>query len=255
MSLWVWLRGRNRTEEVKNEIESHLRMAAQDKADRGESPADARLAARREFGNVGLVEEVTRQNWGWSVFDRLGQDLRYAARAVCHNPGFAAITIATMALAIGATTAVFSLVNAILIAPLPYPNASKLVLLHQSLPEVGEQSLGASVAEYFDYKNRNRTCRYLTGYEENDYDLTGGHEPERLTGVRATGDFFATLGVWPFIGRAFSVNDDVYGAGGRSGAKLWILAKAIRRRSSCAWPIRSIERTRIHRHRCYAARF
>ncbi len=174
--------------------------------------AEASLSARREFGNVGLVREVTRGVWCRPSVDRLKQDVRYAARAIRQNPGFAAITIITMALGIGATTAVFSLVNTVLIAGAPYPNASKLILLHQNAPGLGEELLGASPAEYLDYKNRNRTCRYMAGYEEGDYDLTGGHEPERITAIRATGDFFPTLGVWPVLGRVFSHAEDVYGA-------------------------------------------
>ncbi len=160
---------------------------------------------------MGLVREVTRAVWGWPSFDRLAQDIRYALRAIRHNPGFAAITMITTALGIGATTAVFSLVNTGLIASAQYPNASRLIVLHQSEPGLGEELLGASTAEYLDYKNRNRTCRYMAGYEEGDYDLTGGHEPERITAIRATADLFPTLGVWPSLGRAFSKAEDVYG--------------------------------------------
>ncbi len=212
MSLRDWLFRTNRNRDLTSEIESHLRMAAQDKMEPGADLLEAGFSARREFGNVALVQEVTRQTWGWPAFERFGQDMRYAWRSMCQNPGFAAIAVATMALGIGATSAVFSLVHAMVIAHSPYAHASKLVVLHQRLPELGEELLGASPAEYLDYKNRNRTCRYLTGYQENDYDLTGGHQPERITGIRATEGFFNTLGVWPIVGRAFSTSEDVYGA-------------------------------------------
>jgi putative ABC transport system permease protein len=117
-----------------------------------------------------------------------------------------------LALGIGACTGVFTLVSAILLANNPYPNAKRLAVLHQVQPSLGEDSLGASTAEFFDYKTRNRTFVCLSGYEEEDYDLTGnGHEPERITGVRANWDLFHTLGVAPFYGRTFSKSDDVYG--------------------------------------------
>jgi putative ABC transport system permease protein len=212
VSFWSRFFGSRRTDDLNDEIDSHLRMAARDKIERGESAAEADLSARRDFGNVGLVREATRAVWVRPSLDRLKQDIRYSSRAIRHTPGFAAITIITMALGIGATTAVFSLVNTIMIRGAPYPNASRLVVLHQNEPGLGEELLGASTTEYLDYKNRNRTCRYVAGYEEGDYDLTGGHQPERITAIRATADLFPTLGVWPVLGRAFSNADDVYGA-------------------------------------------
>ncbi len=209
MSFW---KRRNRDDELDDEIRSHLRMAARDREARGEGAQAAEQDARRELGNVALIKEVTREMWGWRWAEQARQDARYAWRTIRKNPGFAAVAIGTIALGIGMNTAVFSLMDAVLLARDPYPNVSRLVVLHQSQPELGEISLGASTAELFDYKNRNRTCRYLAGYEEDDYDLTGGREPERITGVRVTSDLFGTLGVWPSLGRAFTASEDVYGA-------------------------------------------
>ncbi len=206
-----WFRSRSRERDLAEEIESHLRMAASDRRARGESAREARQSARREFGNVELTKEVIRELADWRWAGNARQDARYAWRAIRKNPGFAAVAIAMLALGIGAATAVFSLMESVLLARAPYPNAPRLVVLHQSQPELGELTLGASTAEYFDYRNRNRTCRYLAGYEEGDYDLTGSGRPERITGVRATSDLFATLGVWPEIGRAFSSSEDIYG--------------------------------------------
>ncbi len=209
MSLW---KRRNRDDELDDEIRSHLQMATRDHVARGQIAKDAEQAARRELGNIGLVKEVTRDMWGWRWADQARQDARYAWRIMRTNPGFAAVAIGTMALGIGANTAVFSLIDAVLLARNPYPNAPRLVVLHQSQPELGELSLGASTAEFFDYKNRNRTCRYMAGYEVEDYDLTGAHQPERITGVRASSDLFGTLGVWPSLGRTFKATEDVYEA-------------------------------------------
>jgi hypothetical protein len=126
MSILQWLpRSRERrTRELADELRAPLEMAEADRVARGESPNDAAAGARREFGNVGLVQEISRDEWGrlgvWA--ERLGQDARFALRTLRRAPGFAAVAILTIALGIGATTAIFSVVDATLVHPLPYPN-------------------------------------------------------------------------------------------------------------------------------------
>src|SRR5277367_1122960 len=123
-SLWSALR---RKEDLSEELKSHLQMAIADRIARGESPAEARRAAIREFGNVPLVADVTRERWGWMRLERLTQDLSFAARQLRRTPAFTATVLVTLTLGIGANAAIFTLVNAVLLQDLPVANPKLLL--------------------------------------------------------------------------------------------------------------------------------
>jgi len=127
LNLWSWWR--HREEELDDELRSHLEMAVQDRLERGESLEEAEAAVRREFGNVMMVKEVTREMWRWVWLEQLIQDLRYGLRSLRRAPGFTIVAALTLALGIGASTAIFSAVNPILFEPLPYPHADRVMMI------------------------------------------------------------------------------------------------------------------------------
>src|SRR5467141_2794527 len=158
---------------------SHLEMAARERVERGVDDDEAARAARREFGNVELVREVTRDAWGWGFLDRLTQDLRFGVRMIAKSPGFAAVAILTLALGIGANTALFSVVNGVLLNPLPYPEPEQLVTLAESKPNFDSGSI--SFPNFRDWRKDNRTFSMMGISRSYSYSLTGRGEPEQVS--------------------------------------------------------------------------
>jgi predicted permease len=147
------------------------------------------------------------------------RDLRYTLRILRKNPGFAAVAIVTLALGIGISSAVFSVVNTVLLRKPPYAEPGRLVTLHQKFPKIGDIVIGASPAEYLDYRDRSRAFTLVAGHEDEVFDLTGGAEPVHIQAQRVTHNLFATLGVKPSLGRGFSAAEEQPG-----GPKVAILS-------------------------------
>jgi predicted permease len=195
-------RRRRRERELDAEIEGHLAAAIADRVARGQSPAEAAAEARREFGNEGLVKEAARSQWGFASLERFSQDVRYGLRLLRRSPGFAAVAILTLALGIGANTAILSVVNAILLKPLDYTDPDRLVvLLHKGRNPVAP-------GNYLDWKARVRSLSSLGAAESWSANLTSGDVPEKLSAMRMTADILPMLGVRPRLGRAFLPADD-----------------------------------------------
>ena len=227
MRLSFWKRRRH--EELTREIEGHLEMAARERMDRGESRRQAESAARREFGNVALVQNVTREQWGWVWLEEFLQDLRFGARTLRKNPGFTAIAVLTLALGIGANTSLFSVVNGVLLNPLPYPHPEQLVTLHESKPNFKTGSI--SYPNFRDWQKDNHTFSAMAITRSYDFSLTGRGDAEQLRARFISSDFFSVLGVNPVIGRTFARGEDEIG-----GPPLAIISAGLWKRKFGASP-------------------
>lgn len=196
--------------ELNEEIQSHLNMAARDRVQRGDSSDDAKSQAMREFGNVGLVKEATRDMWSGASLESFVQDLRYGARMLVKSPGFSLVAILTLALGIGANTAIFSVVNGVLLNPLSFPHSEQMVSIFTQMPNFDNGSI--SYPNFEDWRRMNRTFSSMAAYRGAGFDLTGHGEPERLAGSMVSAGFFEILGVNPVLGRTFSADEDRMGA-------------------------------------------
>ncbi len=177
----------------------------------GMSAAEARAAALRNFGQVDRVKDDVRDTWLSRLWETLVQDGRYGLRNLLRNPGFAFVVILTMALGIGANTAIFSVVNGVLLRPLPYQDGDQLVVLRQQQPLAGVEDMNFSYREILDY----RTSKSLDGVVEFHnmwFILLGRAEPERVSTGVVSANFFDVLGVKPLYGRTLQEADDAPGA-------------------------------------------
>ena len=203
-------RGGRADAEFAAEIESHLRMQMEDHLRLGMSPEEARRAAILKFGSIQSTKEAYRDRRGAPLLDQGIQDLRTGVRQMVKNPLVTAVAVATLAIGIGANTAVFSVINAVLLADLPYADPGGLVTLTHSFP--GLAGAGVSPPEYLDYRDRTRVFASIAGFARTTFDVTGDGESEPIDAVQASASLFATLGISPHIGRTFATAEESVGA-------------------------------------------
>jgi predicted permease len=203
---------RRRYDELSESIREHLEEKIADLMDDGMTRAEAERSARREFGNVVVIEERSREVWQLSTLESTCADLGYAARKLRKSPGFTITCLLTLALGIGANTAVFSTINTILFHPLPYRDPGRLVLISESLPLQGSNDVGVSAQEYLDYRSQNSVFSETAAFETADFNLTGTGEPQRINAARISASALPLLGVTPEFGRNFAPEEDRYGS-------------------------------------------
>ncbi|MFP5264165.1 MAG: ADOP family duplicated permease [Blastocatellia bacterium] len=198
--------------DLDEEIQTHLKMAMRDRMERGETAEQAKDSALREFGNVVLIKEVTRDMWGWTSLEQLAQDLRFGLRMLAKRPGFALVAIITLALGIGANTAIFSVVNTVLLRPLPYKDADRLVAVWEDGSEQGFPRNSTTPANFIDWRDQNQVFEGMAALGRQSFNLTGAGEPEKIDGRRVSANLFDLLGVEAHLGRGFLPEEDQPGA-------------------------------------------
>ena len=213
MKVSRWLRWRSDTE-LREEIEAHLEMEIQANLDRGFSPEQARAAAQRRFGNATLVRERAREADPFFSLEVFLKEVRYALRSLLRVPGFTLAASATLALAIGASTAIFTVTYRVLLNPLPYPDSARILMLDFGNPTGNVPSGFRSLTsqQYFQYLDRARTLSSLAVYQMDDLTISGQGIPERMKVSRVTPSLVSVLGVSPVVGRWFAEDEGVPGA-------------------------------------------
>jgi len=206
MNLWQWLfRSEARKSDLDAEIATHMEMAVADRVARGEDSEAARRGVEREFGNSALVKDITRQSWGWGWLERLQQDLKYALRQLRKSPGFAFTVIGTLGLGIGAATAMFTVVDHVMLRPLPYQDAGKLVAIHEANSQGKEIDSGAPWLDIEAWGGQSHSFEQIafSGRLPGRTYLQGNTTSMQVGGVSVSPNLFPVLGVSPSLGRGF----------------------------------------------------
>src|SRR5580765_1440366 len=212
MRLRALVRGDAADRELGDEMRAHLEHLVAGHIARGLAPEAAREAARREFGPVTQLAEESRDARGVAWLANGWQDIRYGGRLMRRTPAFAAAAIVTIALGIGATTAMFSVVYGVVLRPLPYRDPDRLVNLWSTAPRRGLPRAYVGMANVYDWKARNLVFEDIAALRAvANFNLTGQGEPERLNGSRVSANLFPVLGVTPLIGRTFTEDEDEVG--------------------------------------------
>jgi hypothetical protein len=194
-------RRKHMLEDLDQDIRDHIERETQDNIERGMPPEEARYAALRKFGNVTQVKEETREVWSSVWLEQLLQDIRYGARMLRRSSGFSTVAVLTVALGIGANTAIFSVIDGVLLSPLPYEQPQQLVVMDQN----------DSLMNVIDIQRQARAFAQGGGINTEAMDYTGGTEPVQVHAAYVNAGFLDTLGVPPMLGRIISPEEDVLG--------------------------------------------
>jgi predicted permease len=210
--LGALFRKRNLERQLGEELRAHLEMLTEENLRRGMPLEEARYAALRSFGGIEQTKEVYREQGRSIMIETMGQDLSYGLRQLRRNPGFSLVAVLTLALGIGANTAIFSVVYAVLLQPLPFRSPGQLVRVFEANDQAGITAAGCSYAECQDWRRQNHVFSGMATVSGHELNLTGRGEPMVVRVGDVTSDFFAVLDVAPLMGRGFLPADDEPGA-------------------------------------------
>jgi putative ABC transport system permease protein len=201
---------RDLVDDLNAEIAAQLEFEIEANLARGVPPDEARAAAHRRIGNLTRIQERAREAWSFPSLETIAQDLRYGLRGLRRSPGFSLVVVLTLALGIGANTAIFSVVNSVLLRPLPYPAADRLVWLGESDPKA--EGISVTWVNYQHWRNENHSFEEMAGFHTTHLTLTGRGEALLTRAGTVTSGFFGLLGAKPLLGRVFGEADDRPGA-------------------------------------------
>src|SRR5262245_36324893 len=217
-------------QELEDEIRAHLEMQTEDNLRQGMSAGEARLAALRKFGGVEQVKENYRERRSLPVVDATLQDLRLGVRMLIKHPSFTGVAVLTLALGIGANITIFSVVNSVLLRPLPYPESDRLGFLWTEAPKQNIKERASAYANFSEWRDQNKSFEDLAVSDPTVVTLTGAAEPEGVMSVRASANLFPLLGVAPMLGRTFTADEE------QQKARVVVLSHGLWRRRFGAAP-------------------
>jgi putative ABC transport system permease protein len=213
--LWYRIRAVFRRTSVERELDDELRFHMERQIQKyvqaGFTPEEAARRVRLEFGGLDQVKEQCRDARGVGLWEEAGRNLRDACRTLVKRPGFAVVVILTLALGIGANSAVFSAINAILLRPLPFPEADQLMLLQQYEPKTANPATFVAPPRLGDWQRMNGTFQAISGYYPDDISEVSGELPERIACAWVAPRFFQVWGVVPALGRVFTPEEQRFG--------------------------------------------
>ena len=205
---------RNRMmEDLDEDIRDFIERETQDNIERGMSPEEARYAALRKFGNVTRVKEETREVWSLVWLKQLWQDVRFGLRTLRKSPGFTCVAVFTLVLGMGANTAIFSVVEAVLLRPLPFQDPSHLFVLHEGIPKIGYPKMAFSPPDLVIFAREQKSFSAIGAFKDDHVDISGEGEPERITVAHVSASLFPMLGAQPMLGRMFASEEASPGHG------------------------------------------
>ena len=209
MRLRALLRRESVIDDIEEEMRSHVDMETEENIERGMRPEEARAQAVKSFGNLGRIRDLAYEVRGGGMLETLWQDVRFGARVLVKQPAFTLVAIVTLALGIGANTALFSVINAVLLNPLPFPESDRLVDLLETYEPNGTSTL--SVPNLRDWKEQNTVFEGIAAYVPGIFNLEAGDSPQRLVGLKVEANYFDLLGIKPQLGRTFFKGEDESG--------------------------------------------